>query len=410
MAARPGLNSILVRAGRAEAACLLAAALVTALVFANGSLDIALMRPLYAADAADPWPYARLLPWSVLYRAAPWLTAGLVLTALAALAASLTDTRRVWRRGAVLVLLAVVIGPGLIGNALLKDHWQHPRPRELVQFGGSLHYVPAPLIGSEGGASFPCGHCSVGFLYAAGWWIWRRRHPRWALASLASGLVLGLALGAGRMAAGAHFFSDVIWSALLAFSVLHVLDHCVLAPAAATDGGAPISTAPPRWRAVLVLAALAGGIAVLLALFAAPHGMLLLERVPLQALACPPCVLEVVADRASIDLVFIDTPSRQLAVDGELHGFGLPDARLDAHSEPLSAPLAGIRYRIETRGWVTDADALVRVRVPAGAFQRVLVRIRRGDIRVIDATDRAVVRSHRVQLQLHTDHGRIRSP
>jgi membrane-associated PAP2 superfamily phosphatase len=388
----------------------MAVALLTTLLFANGSLDIALVRPFYASHAS-PWPYARLPPWSLLYRAAPWLTAGLVIAALAALGAGYSRTRPAWRRHAVLVLLAVAIGPGVIDNVLLKDHWQHPRPRELVEFGGSRHYVPAPLIGREGGASFPCGHCSVGFLYAAGWWIWRRRRPRWARASLLGGLALGVTLGAGRMAAGAHFFSDVIWSALLAFAVLHILDHHVLAPAALAEAGDQV-LAITRWRRALVVAALTGAIAVLLALFAAPHGTLLNERVPL-ALApgrCPPCVLEVVADRASIELVLVDAPEKQLIIEGELHGFGLPGAHLGAHAESLPPPEPGIRYRIETRGWITDADALVMLRVPASAFGRVSVRVRRGDIRVTDATSSGVVRSQHVQLRLHTDQGRIQSP
>ncbi len=62
------------------------------------------------------------------------------------------------------LILSVVIGPGLIINAVFKDHWDRPRPRDVVEFGGMLQCTPAPLRG-ESGESFPCGHCSVGFLY-----------------------------------------------------------------------------------------------------------------------------------------------------------------------------------------------------------------------------------------------------
>src|SRR5215472_868959 len=182
-----------------EAGCLLAAALVTTVVFATGTLDIAAARWFFRPGAADHWPLAREFPWLILYRAASWITAALVLAGLAAFALSLTSRRRQWRGAATLVLLAVVVGPGLIGNAVLKDHWQHPRPRDLIELGGSMHYVPSPLIGHEGGASFPCGHCTVGFLFGLGWWIFRRSHPRGAAASLATGLVAGALLGIGRM-------------------------------------------------------------------------------------------------------------------------------------------------------------------------------------------------------------------
>jgi membrane-associated PAP2 superfamily phosphatase len=331
------------RVGRAEALWLLAIAVVTTAAFASGVLDITMARWCYGPGDADHWPLARELPWSLLYRAAPWVSAVLVVAGLAALAMSFTRARADWRRPAVLVLLGVAVGPGVLANAVFKDHWQHPRPRDLVEFGGPLHYVPSPLIGTEGGASFPCGHCSVGFMFAAGWWIWRRRRPGWAAASMGGGLALGLLLGVGRMAAGAHFFSDIVWSALLAFGVLHVLWYRVL-PAPATESAAESSPgtlvgsggpagAPAaggwRWHRVSTLAAALAGAAVLLALFATPHGTVLTERVPLRPGS--PRVLEVVADAVNVNLVLLDGSDGELVIDGELHGFGLPGSRLAAH-------------------------------------------------------------------------------
>ena len=390
------------REGRREAVCLAAIALLTAGLFASGSFDIAVARLFYSPVPADHWPLARELPWSLLYRAAPWVTATLVIAGLAALAAGFSRSRAGWRRAAVLVLLGVAIGPGLLANVVFKDHWQHPRPRDLIEFGGPLRYVPAPLIGSAGGASFPCGHCSVGFMCAAGWWNWKRRRPAWARASLAGGLALGLLLGVGRMAAGAHFFSDIVWSALLAFGVLHVLwYHVLAAPAADATGPA----AGGRWRRVRTLAAALAGVAVLLALFATPHGTVLTERVPLHAGS--PRTLEVVADSANVTLVVLDGAPAELAVDGELHGFGLPGSRLAAGVEVLSQPQPALRYRIESRGWLTDVDGLATVRVPAAAFDRVIVSVQQGNIRVADLTRSRVVASGRLRVELRTARGHI---
>jgi membrane-associated phospholipid phosphatase len=346
-----------------------------------------------------------------LYRAASWITASLVIAGLAGLAASLTPAARHWRHPAVLVLLSLAIGPGLLANALFKDHWQHPRPRELVEFGGASHYVPAPLIGTEGGASFPCGHCTVGFLYGSGWWIWRRRRPAWAAASLAAGLLLGALLGVGRLAAGGHFLSDIVWAGLLAFGVLHLVYYHVLpVPGDAAAAGAargPLR-ARARWRHATSLAALLGGAAVLLALFVTPHGTQLTARVPLSAGS--PRVLEVEADRANVAIVLIDSPNSQLAIDGELHGFGLPGSRLAAHLEVVPQPLPALRYRIEARGWLTDVDGVATLRVPASAFDRVSVAVHRGDVRVSDTTRAQVVRAGLLQLHLHTDRGRLQRP
>lgn len=389
-----------------EAWCLLAAALVTAAMFATGTLDIAAARWFFRSGAIDHWPLAREFPWLILYRAASWITALLIVTGLAALALSFTKRRRHWRGAATLVLLAVVIGPGLIGNAVLKDHWQHPRPRDLVELGGSMQYVPSPLIGHEGGASFPCGHCTVGFLFGLGWWINRGRRPRWAAASLAAGLGVGTLLGVGRMAAGAHFLSDVIWSALLAYGVTHILYYHVLrleAPAA------PAVPSPqdhsPRWPRALSIAAPLAGVVVLLALTVLPHGIDLAASVQLSSRS--PRNLEVEADRANITVVLVDAPASSLAIEGELHGFGLPTARLGAHLETVTGPAPALRYSIEARGWLTDVDGFARLTVPAPAFGRIAVRVRRGNIRVVDATQAGVVRSGIVQLELHTGQGTV---
>jgi lipid A 4'-phosphatase len=408
------------REGRLEAVCLIALALLIAGLFASGTLDIAVARAFYHREPPDHWPRAHELPWSLLYRAAPWVTATLVIAGLAGLAASFIRAHTKWRRAAVLVLLGVAIGPGLLANALFKDHWQRPRPRELLEFGGPLHYVPAPLIGSEGGASFPCGHCSVGFMFAAGWWIWQRRRPRWAAASLVGGLALGFLLGVGRMAAGAHFLSDILWSALLAFAVLHVLCYRVLplteSTAAATPGAVVASSGPAEvladgsslWRRVSTLAAALAGVLLLLALFVTPHGTVLTERVALHSHS--PHTLEVVADTANINLVLLDGPDDEVAVEGELHGFGLPGSRLSARVEVTWQPHPALRYLIESRGWLTDVDGLATVRVPAAAFDHVLVSVHHGNIVVSDLTRSHVVSAERLHLELRTARGHIQPP
>jgi len=392
------------REGRREAGCLLAITLLTTFLFANGALDIAVARAFYHTEPLDHWPLAHQLPWSLLYRAAPWATATLVVTGLLGLALGYSRARADWRQAAVLVLLGVAVGPGLLANAIFKDHWQHPRPRDLIEFSGPLHYVPSPLIGTEGGASFPCGHCSVGFMFAAGWWIWRRRGA-WAAASLTGGLALGLLLGLGRMAAGAHFFSDIVWSALLAFGVLHILWYYLL-PAPAADEA--VVDRAGRWRRVSAAVAALAGAAVLLALFATPHGTALTERVPLHSGS--PRLLEVAADTANVTVVLLDGADSELTVDGELHGFGVPGSRLAARVEVLSEPHPALRYRIESRGWLTDVDGMATLRVPAAAFDRVIVSLGRGNIRVSDLTRSRVVAAGRVRLELRTARGRVEPP
>jgi lipid A 4'-phosphatase len=397
------------RRGRiAEAVLLVAVAIVVTLVFGLTTVDIDAARVFYRPTPLDHWPLARRLPWSALYSAAPWITASLVIGALVTLALSLVYDRRIWRRHAVFVLLSVVIGPGLLGNAVFKDHWNRPRPRDIIEFAGPLHYIPAPLPTGEEGASFPCGHCTVGFLYGAGWWIWKHRRPTWARTSLALGLLTGLALGLGRMAAGGHFLSDVIWSALLAFGVCHVLHYDALRTFGADPAIAAVAAAclrSSRFQRALVLVAALGGVGILAALFATPHGTSLSASVPFSSLPSTPRVLDVEAKRANIDIVLVDTPASQLSIVGELHGFGLPMSRLEPHIGFQLEPVPTLRYRIEQHGWFTDLDGLARLIVPASGLHRVVVRLGTGNI--TDATRAGVVKKAAVLLDLSTDDGRV---
>ena len=70
-------------AARAEAIGLLAVALLAIGLFASGALDIAAARAFYDPEPPDHWPLTHRLPWSLLYRAAPWATATLVVAGLA---------------------------------------------------------------------------------------------------------------------------------------------------------------------------------------------------------------------------------------------------------------------------------------------------------------------------------------
>jgi hypothetical protein len=94
----------------------------------------------------------------------------------------------------------------------------------------------------------------VGFLYASGWWLWKRRRPRYARLFLVFGLVIGLGIGLGGMAAGEHFLSDVLWSALLALGLAHILYYYILQ---IPQRGASVTARLPGKGMMIVLLVLA---------------------------------------------------------------------------------------------------------------------------------------------------------
>ncbi len=395
-----------------ELAALAGLTLVAIAVFAAWPLDVTTARWFYHPGRPDPWPVAEQPVWLVFYRSAPWLTGILAIAGFALLLAGLIrpGAARLRLHG-VFLLLCVAIGPGIIINGILKDHWGRPRPRQIVEFGGDLAYAPPLLPSPEHGKSFPCGHCSVGYLCAAGWWLWRRSHPRRAAASLAVGLVLGTLLGFGRLAAGGHFLSDAVWAGLIALSVAHVLYFHVLRIPAREDARGGIYPLLERSRPARLAAI--GGAALLTAgivgggILATPQDQDLAARIRLSDYSVAPQILEVSADTLDVDLRLVDRPADEIRCTGHLRGFGLPTNEINVASDYEAVPVPALRYRVALKGWFTDIDGRIHIRLPASALRRVIVRLKHGDITV---TDHRAAAAHqpRPALDLHTADGRVR--
>lgn len=135
--------------------------------------------------------------------------------------------RRAWareRRIVAYLLVALLLGPGLIVNAVLKDHWGRARPVQLAQFGGQAQFTPAlqPSNQCPRNCAFVSGHAAAAFYVMAGYWVNRRR--RW----LAGGIGFGLLVGLARMAVGAHFLSDVLFAGIVVYFSCRLLAWVML--------------------------------------------------------------------------------------------------------------------------------------------------------------------------------------
>lgn len=398
-----------------ELMVLVALSIVAIVLFAASGLDIETMRPFYHPNHVDPWSNKEQPLWSLFYRSAPWITASLAVAGVALFVLGVIRERsRRLRWYGVFVLLCVTLGPGLIINLVLKDHWGRPRPRQLVEFGGRYEYVqpfvPAPFNTPR--KSFPCGHCSVGYLYAAGWWLWRRNRPLWAAASLAGGVTLGTLLGIGRMVAGAHFLSDAVWSALIAYIVAHGLYYYVLRIPAREDSRLtlyPLIAHSKRLKAVTVVAAVVVGLGIIGGgILANPHDRDLAGGVSLMDLSARPETVEVIADTLDVELHLVDDPQETVSSEGFLHGFGLPTNDIKAVWEFDARPVPVLRYRVTLEGWFTDIDGTARIRIPVKDLHLIKVHLRHGDIRVFNEahnTNRAEPR-----LDLQTREGNVILP
>ena len=163
-------------------------------------------------------------PAQLLYKGTPWLIGGIAVTLLATLAwaslGSASQARRI-RNAAIFALLALLIGPGLIVNSVLKEHWGRPRPEQIAEFGGKASFVPALWPSRQCGhnCSFPSGHAAAGFFLITGAWIWPRRRRAWRIVGITAGSLIGLA----RIAQGGHFLSDVLGALIVVWFTNEVL-------------------------------------------------------------------------------------------------------------------------------------------------------------------------------------------
>jgi lipid A 4'-phosphatase len=195
--------------------------LALSVVFRASNADITLAQCFYAGG----WPLATAQPWAALYNwgcypglilgcggLAVWL-AGFALAKL-----------RPWRGAGLFYALLLLIGPGLLVNALCKPYWERPRPRTITPFGGQQRFVPLLVRGpGEDNASFPSGHAAMGFYLMAPAFVLYRRRRRLAAAFLLLGLTSGVVMGVARIVAGGHFASDVLWSAGVVYFTALVL-------------------------------------------------------------------------------------------------------------------------------------------------------------------------------------------
>jgi membrane-associated PAP2 superfamily phosphatase len=163
------------------------------------------------------WPSQKDAIWQLFYQGVPIVSGIILVGSLLVLIGSLWVNRlHALRKPISVLFVTMVLGPGLLVNGVFKDHWGRPRPRQVEEFGGSMHYLPPfkPAFG-QNGLSLPCGHCSVPFAFYALSLVSSTPLGKVSWAIVAT--VMGGGTGAARIAAGGHFLSDVILSAWFSF-------------------------------------------------------------------------------------------------------------------------------------------------------------------------------------------------
>ncbi len=220
-------------------------ALSLALFLLAPGIDTAFSWVFYNPQSGFPlasWPPLVMLEGSIR-----WIAWGIVLVvAIGALWLWLTG-KPMWRfdrNALIFIVVATALGPGIIVNTVLKDHWGRARPSQIEAFGGAKRSSPRRSLPADQcsaqlrvrlGAHAALGFSLVSFavLLPAG-----RARRNAAIAALGFGGLVGL----GRIAAGAHFLSDIVDAGLIVVAVSWLLHYWLVVH----DGFTPVMAAGNR--------------------------------------------------------------------------------------------------------------------------------------------------------------------
>lgn len=209
----------------------LAVAAVVGVVFgAAPELDLRLSRPFFEMTLRDFNFGLRLNPVVMRLRdSGIWITAMLAAPAVIALVLKLMLPRRrllIPGRALVFLLATLALAPGVLVNLILKENWNRPRPVDVVQFGGSERFLPWWVPGGDcrKNCSFVSGDVAGSFWTLAPAAL---APPPWRALAYAGALALGSAVALLRLAAGAHFVTDVVFAGLFTFFIIWIVHGLV---------------------------------------------------------------------------------------------------------------------------------------------------------------------------------------
>lgn len=336
-----------------------------ALLFHNTNLDIILQRIFFKQSVG--W-YVKKIPfWNIYYHF--FFHYGNIPALLMILSSVLLLILGFWsikylkyRKIAVLLLLTMVIGPGLIINGVLKEHWGRPRPRDTLQFEGEEQFLMVWEKGISGkGKSFPCGHCSMGYFLFIPFFFLRGRHKRWTFLFIGLGIIYGLLIGVARMIQGGHYASDVFTSGAIVYLVGASLFYLLK-----MDQNIYLekkSKKASKYSSIITTGIIIITIAIILSLLlATPYYSKKTSQLNQDFFLTQQIKKTVIhIEKGDVKIKF----NNYIMTDWEAHGFGFPGSRLKYKWHVSSEHTAKImKFQIYNKGFFTELKNNLNLTIP----------------------------------------------
>jgi lipid A 4'-phosphatase len=129
-------------------------------------------------------------------------------------------------RAVTFLIATMIIGPGLIVNLGLKDHWHRPRPVQTQDFNGPSPFTPWY---DDNGAckkncSFVSGEAATGFWMVAPASV---LPPPWRAPAIIAAFAFGFGASLLRLAFGGHYLSDVLLGGLIMLIVIEIVRRVI---------------------------------------------------------------------------------------------------------------------------------------------------------------------------------------
>jgi len=212
------------------------ASALAVLFAAYPSFDLEVAEWFFDPSTAD-FPLAHDPAWKVVRRAVNWAPFLFILSAVFVLLRKLIQpsARMAMAPSAALFLIAsLLLGPGVVSNMLLKEHWGRPRPNGIEQFAGTASFTPwwQPSDACRQNCSFVSGEASLAFWTAAPATL---APPQVRPVAIGAAVAFGTAVGTLRVAFGRHFASDVVFAGIVTLATVFALYSLLLTPLRRSD-------------------------------------------------------------------------------------------------------------------------------------------------------------------------------
>jgi lipid A 4'-phosphatase len=318
-------------------------------IFQRTDWDMRLARS-YFDPVAKMWPQGDhgVYLWLLKFGPMPAVFLGVICLIVYLVGSSMSVKLYRYRKPALYFLLCLIIGPGILANAVFKDHWGRPRPEQVSEFGGfSAYHGPLSFDPGVAGKSFPCGHATMGFAFFAFALLFWRSHRRVAWVLIALSVGYGVLIGVARMSQGAHFASDVLMAGVLIWLVSVIL-YGYMKPDELPVMDERVIAKKPMPRLLAAVLILACGLVSL----ATPYR----SKVSCAKKDTQAKNLEVQCS-GSVSIM----PGDSFSFVGESSGFGMPASKVKV------ARLTGedsFTLALRTSGWFTELNQRYNVTLP----------------------------------------------